>query len=119
MKVYSLDSRQRVVAACDACVGTREEIAARFSVTTSWIRKLFRQRRDTGSIDSEPYGGGRSLAFDEAAAVRLRQAVRADSDPTLHELTRASGVNCSIPAESRGVDHQRPDRGRSATACGR
>ena len=101
MKAYSPDLRQRVVAACDACDGTREEIAARFSVTTSWIRKLFRQRRATGSIDPRPHGGGRSLAFDEAAVARLREAVRADSDATLHELARASGVDCSVPAVHR------------------
>ena len=40
MKAYSIDLRERVVAACDARDGTREQIAARFSVSVSWIRKL-------------------------------------------------------------------------------
>ena len=40
MRPYSTDLRERVVAACDAGDATREQIAARFSVSISWIRKL-------------------------------------------------------------------------------
>jgi hypothetical protein len=50
MKAYSTDLRERVVAACDARDGTRDQIAARFSVSVSWVRKVLRRRRDTGSI---------------------------------------------------------------------
>lgn len=103
MKAYSTDLRRRVVAACDARDGTREQIAARFSVSVVWIRKLLRQRRDTGSIDPKPHGGGRTSAFDEAAAERLREAVRADDDATLEELARAAGVSCSVPAVYRAL----------------
>ena len=45
-----MDLRERVVAACDARDGTRDQIAARFSVSISWVRKGLRRRRDTGSI---------------------------------------------------------------------
>ncbi len=104
MAAYSTDLRQRVAAACDARDGTRAEIAARFSVSESWVRKLLRQRRDTGSIDPRPHGGGRSSAFDGAADARLREAVRADNDATLQELARASGVACSPAAVFRALD---------------
>ena len=40
MKAYSMDLRERVVAACDAGDDTREEIAARFSVSVAWVRRL-------------------------------------------------------------------------------
>ena len=86
MKAYSTDLRERVVAACDARDGTREQIAARFSVSVSWIRELLRRRRETGSIAPKPRGGGRAPAFDAEAAGRLREAVRADDDATLEEL---------------------------------
>jgi transposase len=92
-----------VVAACDARDGTREQIAARFSVSESWIRKVLRQRRDTGSIAPKPHGGGRAPAFDAAASGRLREAVRADADATLEELGRAAGVACSAPAVYRAL----------------
>ena len=103
MKAYSMDLRERVVAACDARDGTRRQIAARFSVSVSWIRKLLRQRRDTGSIGPKPHGGGRAPAFDAEAAVRLREAIRDDDDATLEELGRASGVECSVPAVYRAL----------------
>ena len=103
MKAYSTDLRQRVVAACDARDGTREQIAARFSVSVSWIRKVLGQRRDTGSIEPKPRGGGRAPAFDEAAAARLRRAVRADGDATLVELGRAAGVACCASAVYRAL----------------
>ena len=103
MKAYSTDLRQRVVAACDAYDGTREQIAARFSVSVSWVRKVLRQRRDTGTIDPKPHGGGREPAFDAAADARLREAVRADDDATLDELGRAAGVACSVPAVYRAL----------------
>src|SRR3954452_22977782 len=94
MKAYSMDLRERVVAACDACDATREQIAARFSVSVSWIRDLMRRRRKTGSIAPKPHGGGRPPAFAAEAAQRLRAAVDADDDATLAELAEAAGVAC-------------------------
>src|SRR4051812_22169311 len=103
MKAYSIDLRQRVVAACDARDGTRAQIAARFCVSVAWIRKLMRQWRQTGSIAPRPHGGGRAPAFDPQAAGRLREAVRADDDATLEELARASGVACCASAVHRAL----------------
>ena len=104
MKPYSMDLRERVVAACDAREGTREQIAARSSVSVSWIRDLLKRRRETGSIGPRPRGGGRPPAFDEAAAERLREAVRADDDATLEELAEAAGVACCPSAVHRALD---------------
>ena len=99
-----MDLRERVVAACDAGDATREQVAARFSVSVSWVRNLLRRRRETGSIAPTPHGGGRPPAFDDEAAGRLREAVRADDDATLEELGRAAGVACSAPAVYRALD---------------
>src|SRR5262249_40096365 len=85
VKTYSMDLRKRGVAACDAGGATREQIAARFSVSVSWIRDLLRRRREAGSIAPKPRGGGRAAAFGAEAGARLRQAVRDDNDATLAE----------------------------------
>jgi transposase len=103
MNAYSMDLRERVVAACDARDGTRALIAARFSVSVRWIGELLRRRRQAGSIAPRPHGGGRAPAFDEAAAGRLREAVRADTDATLGELAEAAAVACSAPAVYRAL----------------
>ena len=104
MRAYSIDLRERVVTACDARDGTREQIAARFSVSVSWVRKLIRRRRETGSIAPRPRGGGRAPAFDAEAGRRLREAVRADDDSTLQELARAAGVACCASAVHRALE---------------
>src|SRR3954462_13697033 len=104
MKAYSMDLRERVVAACDAHDGTRDQIAERFSVSVSWVRDLLKRRRDTGSIAPRPRGGGRPPAFDEAAGARLREAVRADPDATLEELAEAAGVACCPSAVHRALE---------------
>lgn len=99
MAAYSMDLRQRVVTACDA----RDEIARRFSVSTSWIRKLLKQRRDTGSIAPKPHGGGRKSAYDDSGDQRLRAAVEAEPDASLEELREAGGVPCSVAATCRAL----------------
>ena len=103
MKAYSTDLRERVVGACDAGDATREQIADRFSVSVTWIRKLMRQRRETGSIAPKPRGGGRAPAFDAEADQRLRAAVRDDDDATLRELAGAAGVACCASAVHRAL----------------
>ena len=104
MKAYSIDLRQRVVAAYDAREGTQEQLAARFVVSTSWVRKVLRQRRATGSIEPRPHGGGHAPAFDASAEAKLRQAVRDDSDATLQELGDAAGVACSVSTVHRALN---------------
>src|SRR3954453_23500748 len=118
MKAYSSDLRQRVVAAYDAREGTQEQVAARFAVSHSWVRKLLLQRRDTGSIGPKPHGGGHAPAFDPAAGARLPQGVRDDSHPTLEVLGRAAGVACSVSAVFRALDRLGITR-KKVTAGGR
>jgi transposase len=103
MEAYSMDLRERVVAACDEGIDTRAEVAEQFSVSVSWIRDLLRRRRETGSIAPRPRGGGQPPAFDAAAAERLRRAVEDDCGATLAELARAAGIACSTSATDRAL----------------
>ena len=117
MAAYSRDLRERVVAACDEGGDTRAEIAERFSVSESWVRRLLQRRRETGSITPKPRGGGQPPTFEGEAAERLRQAVAADPDATLKELAGASGVACSTSAvdralKRRGITRKRRRSGR-------
>ena len=53
MKPYSMDLRERVVAACDAREGTRGQIAKRFGVSERWMRRLLQrlvQRRPDATL---------------------------------------------------------------------
>jgi transposase len=104
MNAYSMDLRQRVVAACDRGEGTREQIARRFNVSIAWVYKLLRRRRETDTIAPKPHGGGQPPAFDSDAAERLRQAVADCPDATLEELREAAGVGCGVSAVHRALE---------------
>lgn len=49
MQPYSKEFRRDVLVACDAGGGTRE-VALRFLVSESWVRRIKQQRRETGQI---------------------------------------------------------------------
>ncbi len=49
MKSYSQQFRAEMLAACDAGEGTRD-VANRFGVSESWVRRCKQQRRETGKI---------------------------------------------------------------------
>ena len=103
MEAYSMDLRERVMAAVEQKEGTKVEIARRFGVTDRWIRKLLKQRRDTGSIAPKPHGGGQTAKFTGAKLERLRALVEADPDATLEEWQRRSRVACSRMAVWRAL----------------
>jgi transposase len=58
MKAYSVDLRTRIVEAVDREVGSQGEVAALFGVSRTLVKKLLRQRRETGSVVPKPHGGG-------------------------------------------------------------
>jgi transposase len=103
MKPYSLDLRERVAAAVENHEGSWRQIARRFRVSLSFITRLQRRRRQTGTLDPQPHGGGRPPALDEAACQRLQEAVRARPDATLQELRQRLRLSCSLTALWRAL----------------
>jgi transposase len=98
MKPYSLDLRTRVAAAVDAHEGSHTEIARRFRVSPSFVTRLLRRRRRTGSLAPKPHGGGHPPALDRDGREKLRRLVREQPDATLEELAQRLSVSCSIMA---------------------
>ncbi len=49
MQPYSKEFRRDVLAACDAGGGTRE-VATRFGVSESWVRRIKQERRESGKV---------------------------------------------------------------------
>lgn len=85
MRSYSLDLRQRVMAALEKGDSSLE-VAARFGVSDSWVRKLRIQYRETGEIGPKPHAGGWPLAIDEKGEEILRELIVEKNDSTLKEL---------------------------------
>jgi transposase len=96
MKSYSLDLRQRVLADCDAGLGTKA-VAQKFSVSPAWVRRLKQRRREGGSIDRRPPSPGRPVTLAPHEG-RVRELVRDDPDATLDELRSRLGVRVSVGA---------------------
>jgi len=88
MEAYSLDLRERICAACDEHLETREEVAERFGVSRSFVQKLLR-RRVFGSIAAKPKGGGLKPAINNRDRRRLRELVKDKPDARLDELCAA------------------------------
>ena len=103
MKPYSNDLRERVISAVDHHEGTLSHIARRFQVSLKTVRRWLQRRRQTGSLDPTPHGGGRHRAVDGQDAERLKQLVRERPDATLDEMNTSLGLDCSRMAIARAL----------------
>jgi transposase len=88
-KAYSLDLRRRVFAAWQRGEGSQAEVAARFSVSESFVRDLSRRFRQSGDVAAKPHGGGRQALADTASLACLGELVAAHNDATIQEHHRS------------------------------
>jgi transposase len=95
MQPLSNDLRKRILDAIDNREGSRRKLAARFAVNTATITRLLKLRRETGSIEPRPHGGGVEPTLDHEALGRLRQLVEETPDATLEALKQKMGVSGS------------------------
>lgn len=86
MKAYSLDLRERVAAACDQPGSRVVAVAARFSVSVSFVEKLLHRQRTTGSVAALPAHPGPAPDLDARARAELRACLGQEPDATLAEL---------------------------------
>ena len=94
MDPYSIDLRTRVLAACDAGKLT-SEVAALFTVSPAWVRRLKQHRRERGG-DIAPRtggGGGARASRTKIDRGRLADLVKERPDATLVELRDRLGVD--------------------------
>lgn len=110
MKAYSQDLREKIVRALEARDETQEEVAARFAVSTSFVVKLWRRWRATGSCAARPHAGGRRRGLRESEAV-IRRELKRQPDLTLAELcekVEAAG-GASVSAKTMCLELRRLD----------
>lgn len=109
MKPYSQDLREKIVRALQAN-DAQEEVADRFSVSLSFVEKLWRRWRTTGSCAALPHAGGRQRSLREHEAA-IRKQVAKQPDVTLAELCErlASAGTPSVCPATMCVELQRLD----------
>ena len=73
MRAYSLDLRERVLADCDAGLGTTAT-AAKYRVSPAWVRRLKQRRREAGEVAPRVPATGPKPSW-QAYADPLRAAI--------------------------------------------
>ncbi len=86
MQAYSDDLRERVVAAYATGQLTISQVASRFAVSVSFVDKLLKRQRTSGSAAALPPRGGPAPRLQEVDRQRLAACVAAQLDATLAEL---------------------------------
>src|SRR5918997_5542110 len=88
---YSMDLRERVARA-HAESGSSGEVAETFGCSESWVRRVTRRLRETGSV--APRSTARTddqRAYDDADEAKIRALIRERPDATLAEVAEAVG----------------------------
>lgn len=101
MRAYSMDLRERVLADCDAGASTTA-VAAKFSVSEAWVRRLKQTRRETGRVAPARYRRDRPPAWVRLAD-RIRDAVRQAPDLTLAEYRERFALPVAVPTLARAM----------------
>lgn len=97
MRTFSLDLRERILAAYDNQEGTRQDIAQRYRVSLGMVKKLLQQRRRLGDLRPQHHRSGRKPKLAEHHDA-LRAQLAEKPDLTLKELRTALALKCSLPA---------------------
>lgn len=105
MRAYSLDLRQKVVAAYERGQSTIDEIATLFSVGPTFIKKMLRLHREGADLLPLPHGGGHTPKLSDKHLHLLRAEIKRNNDVTIEELRDLlrdkAGVEVSQPTVSR------------------
>ncbi len=107
MRSYPVELRERVVKAVEQRAGSIAAVAQVFSVGTTFIYKMLRQKEATDSLDPKPHGGGFAPLLDAPELKELRQLVAEQPDATLQELRerlrQRTQVEASLPMVCRAL----------------
>lgn len=105
MKAYSLDFRQKIMDVHHAGKTSQRQLAKRFNVALSFVEKLIKQEKETGSIAPKGHGGGPKPKLSDDQKQVVVDLVTQNNDATLVEL-------CEQLAARTGVRVSRSTMGR-------
>jgi transposase len=103
MQAYSLDLRARVVRAYEQGGVTLAEIAVQFSVGQTFVKKMLRQKRETGSLERLPQRAGAKKKLSDAQRKWVALQVKAVPDVTLGELQEQLGAEKHVQVSQATV----------------
>lgn len=86
MKPYSIDFRQKILEIHEQENLSIRKLAQRFGVAKSFVQKLLKQYRETGSVQPRPQGGPPPRKLHEEHLLVLMEIIESNNDATLEEL---------------------------------
>jgi transposase len=102
---YSNELRQKMLHAADLHQFSQGRLAEIFGASLSWVKRVLRRRRQTGSSELLPFAGGARAKINDQQRHQVRQYVLDDPDATLREVQRwletAQSIRLSLPTLSR------------------
>lgn len=127
MKAFSMDLRERVIAAYDRGEGSTRQLAEVFGVSRAWISKLLRLRRERGSVAAIEYRRGPKPKLSDRHIDRICELVAKEPDLTLKEIRLRLRLPVSLPVlcvtlRRIGFTRKKSPSSRpssSATTCGK
>ena len=109
MKAYSLDFRQKIIDTYFEGGISQRQLAKRFRVALSFVEKLLKQNRETGSIAPKVRTQQTPKKLNEQQLGVLQQIVEESSDATLDEirslLQQKTGVGIGRSTVDRMLRH--------------
>lgn len=108
---YSTDLRTRVIDAWNAKEGTQAQLAERFKVSESFVKRVLRRFRTSGEKEAKPRGATVAPTIDEAALKLVQNWIEQKPDILLQELCEKlavqQGIQVSQPTMCRAVQRLR------------
>jgi transposase len=102
---YGNELRQKLLHAADRHQFSQVRLAEIFGVSLSWVKRVLRRKRQTGSSELLPFAGGARPKINDQQRDQVRQYVLDDPDTTLREvqswLETAQSICLSLPTLSR------------------
>ena len=95
MRPFSVDFRERLVAAYEAGGVTFAEVGRRFGVSGKVVSKLVRQKRELGTLEPQVHLRGRKPAISGKKEEELRKHLEEHPDATVLQRREALGLNCT------------------------
>jgi transposase len=122
MRAYSMDLRDRIVAAVDAGL-TQREAAGRFGVSLRTVERYLARRRATGGVAPTEQRHGRAPKIRQQLHAWLPERLAAAADATLAEhvaaFAAAGGERVSLASMSRAIAGLPLEPGTELTPTGR
>jgi transposase len=114
MKPLSDDLRKRLVAVYEETEVSYVEVAARFHVSVSSVRRFVKQWRETGTVTPKPPANGHQPKIRDDGEAVLMNLVKTQVDASQHELCQLlateTGTLVSQPTLCRTLQRARITR---------